>query len=38
MEAKLEVEDPYHLLGLGHLRWRATEEEIRQAHRKMVLK
>ncbi len=24
------LEDPYEILGLGHLRWRATEEDIKQ--------
>jgi DnaJ family protein C protein 2 len=31
------TEDPYELLGLGHLRWRATEEQIKKAYRKQVL-
>jgi DnaJ family protein C protein 2 len=31
------TEDPYELLGLGHLRWRATEEHIKKAYRKQVL-
>lgn len=25
------TEDPYELLGLGHLRWRATEDQIKKA-------
>lgn len=27
----LLTEDPYELLGLGHLRWRATEDQIKKA-------
>lgn len=30
--------DLYAVLGLSHLRWRATEDQIRRAHRKQVLK
>lgn len=30
-------EDPYELLGLSHLRWRATEDQIKKAYRKQVL-
>lgn len=30
--------DLYAVLGLSHLRWRATEDQIRRAHRKQVLR
>lgn len=30
--------DLYAVLGLSHLRWKATEDQIRRAHRKQVLK
>lgn len=30
--------DLYAVLGISHLRWRATEDQIRRAHRKQVLK
>lgn len=30
--------DLYAVLGLSHLRWRATEDQLRRAHRKQVLK
>lgn len=30
--------DYYACLGLGHLRWKATEEQIRRAYRRLVLK
>lgn len=30
--------DLYAVLGLSHLRWRATEDQVRRAHRKQVLK
>jgi DnaJ family protein C protein 2 len=35
--ASLLSEDPYELLGLGHLRWRANEDQIKKAYRKQVL-
>ncbi len=31
MAALQFAEDPYELLGLGHLRWRATDDDIRKA-------
>eukprot|EP01116_Phalansterium_solitarium_P008413 TRINITY_DN2230_c0_g1_i1.p1 TRINITY_DN2230_c0_g1~~TRINITY_DN2230_c0_g1_i1.p1 ORF type:complete len:639 (-),score=255.63 TRINITY_DN2230_c0_g1_i1:201-2117(-) len=35
---RLEVsDDPYEILNLGHLRFRATDEDIKQAYRKLVL-
>lgn len=33
----VQTEDLYELLGLGHLRWMATPEEIKSAYRKMAL-
>jgi len=36
--SKVLVEDPYEIMGLEHLRWRATEEDIKQAYRRLVLK
>jgi len=32
------VEDPYEVLGLGDLRWRSSDDQIRQAYKKLVLK
>nr|BAJ99217.1 predicted protein [Hordeum vulgare subsp. vulgare] len=34
---EMGVEDPYEIMGLSHLRWRATEDDIRTQFRKLVL-
>jgi len=33
-----DTEDPYEIMGLGHLRWLATDEDIKSSYRKLVLK
>jgi len=33
-----QTDDPYEIMGLGELRWRATDDDIKAAFRKLVLK